>query len=353
MGIFSKLFGRKPQITNVHMLTPPSNFTPWGGGAWESDIFRAAVDAIVRNAAKLKGVHAVNAHGLRRDGDAVLNRLLNTRWNPYMSAYDALYRLFTQLFLYNNSFAFLSRSPNGDIDGIFPLHPAGVEFMTDSRGVLFVKFLLHDGKSYTLPYADVIHLRRHFNANDLLGDNNAALSPALELAHAQNEGIIQGIKTGAHLRGILRFAQIMSPDNLKTEKEAFINDYFKMDNSGGVVATDAKMEYSPLEMKPYPVDKELVQAARQKIYSYLDVSAAIVEADYTEAQWNAFYESVIEPLAVQVSLEFTAKVFTDRERAFGNEILFESNRLQHASMATKVKAIKELMPMGLLTENEA
>ena len=52
-------------------------------------------------------------------------------------------------------------------------------------------------------------------------------------------------------------------------------------------------------------------------------------------------------------MEFTSKIFTDREQAFGNSIIFESGRLQFTSNKTKVQLIKELMPYGLLTVNQA
>ena len=52
-------------------------------------------------------------------------------------------------------------------------------------------------------------------------------------------------------------------------------------------------------------------------------------------------------------MEFTAKIFNDREQAFGNSILFESGRLQFSSNSTKVNLIKELLPMGILTVNQA
>ena len=54
-----------------------------------------------------------------------------------------------------------------------------------------------------------------------------------------------------------------------------------------------------------------------------------------------------------MSLECTAKIFTEREISFGHEIIFESGRLQFVSNATKVNLIKELMPFGILTVNQA
>ena len=41
------------------------------------------------------------------------------------------------------------------------------------------------------------------------------------------------------------------------------------------------------------------------------------------------------------------------EQAYGNSIMFESGRLQFSSNSTKVNLIKELLPMGLLTVNQA
>jgi HK97 family phage portal protein len=186
-----------------------------------------------------------------------------------------------------------------------------------------------------------------------LGSPNTAIIPGLKLAHTQNEGLVQGIETGAHLRGILRFTQILSGDNLKAEKERFMRDYLQMDNNGGIIVTDAKADYAPIEQKPYPIDAEQLQATRRKIYSYLGITEKIVESSYTESEYNAFYQSVVEPLAVQLSLEFTSKIFTDREQAFGNSIIFEANRLQFADVKTKSQLIERLIPVGLLTANEA
>ncbi|MEF7566441.1 phage portal protein, partial [Bacillus infantis] len=78
----------------------------------------------------------------------------------------------------------------------------------------------------------------------------------------------------------------------------------------------------------------------------------IIMSNYNEDEWDAFYENVLEPIALQMSLEFTSKLFTDREQGFGNEIIFEANRLQYASTKTKVQLIKEIMPFGILSKNE-
>ena len=113
------------------------------------------------------------------------------------------------------------------------------------------------------------------------------------------------------------------------------------------------MEYVPIESRPVILTADQTKEVKAKICDYLGITESIVNSSYTEDQFSAFYESTIEPFAVALSMEFTAKVFTDREQAFGNSILFESGRLQFSSNSTKVNLIKELLPMGLLTVNQA
>ena len=145
----------------------------------------------------------------------------------------------------------------------------------------------------------------------------------------------------------------MSPEKLKEEKSAFIKDYLQISNDGGIVALDQKAEYIPIENKPVILTADQTQEVKSKIYDYLGITENIVNSSYTEDEFAAFYESVIEPFAVSLGMEFTSKVFTDREQAFGNAIIFEAGRLQFTSNATKVNLIKEIMPLGLLTVNQA
>ena len=355
MNPFAKFFkSKKPNTEKIELLSGGSPvFTPFSGNAYASDIYRAAVDAIARNAAKLKGTHVIRTQTGRGEGITGLDRLLQVRPNPYISAFDMLYRLTTHYYLYNNAFAYLQKNDRRALMGIYPIRPASMEFMTDFVGNMYSRFLFNDGNSYILPYVDIVHLRRNYNDSDLLGDPNTALIPALELAHTQNEGIIKGIKNSGNIRGILKYTQALAPEKLREEKDAFIKDYMQIDNNGGIAALDTKFDYIPLKQEPYIIDDKQLQATKTKIYEYLGISEKIVSSSYTEDEWAAFYESVIEPIAVQLSLEFTEKIFTSREQAFGNSILFESNRLQFASTTTKATLIKEVMPMGLLSINQA
>lgn len=244
ISIFQRIFGKvKPpesSIARAEIIGSGNSFAAWSGDAYSNDIYRSAVDAIARNAAKMKGSHIIKYRNHERvEGDCRINRILQIEPNPYMSAFDMLYKLITHYYLYNNAFAYMQRDERGQLAAVFPLNPVHAEFMSDAGGVLYVRFIFSGGKETLLPYSEIIHLRRNFNGNDILGDPNDALSPALQLAHTQNEGIISAIKSGASLRGILRRTQIASPEMLKQIKDNFVKDYLDVTNNGGVAAIDS------------------------------------------------------------------------------------------------------------------
>lgn len=355
-SLFDTIFGGlrpRREVTQMRVLSGYTPiFTPWENRPYEADVVRAAVDSVARNAAKLKAKH------IRRTSDTLvtvndmIERLLSQRPNPHMSAYDFLYRLVTSLLVDNNAFAY----PVWDgatLVAVWPVSAVMAEFVEDRSNTVFVRFYFSDGGSVVLPYSEVIHLRRHYYNNDLLGEPNKPINATLSAVHTTNEGLAQASKTSAHLRGILKYQGLLKESDIKANRDRFITEYMTMQNAGGVAALDGKADYLELKSQPLTVNAPQMKELRDSVFRYFGVSEAIVKGDYNEDQWNAFYESTIEPLAVQMSLEFTAKLFTDRERGFGNEIVFEANRLQYASAKTKISLVKEMVPMGLFTINEA
>lgn len=358
MNIFTKLFGRKEQsnkfdTSNTIQIPFLNQFNQWNGNAYANDIYREAVDSIARNVGKIKGQHVILYGDTKKVGtDTRLTRLLQFQPNEYMSMFDFLYKITTHYYLYNNAFAFLDRDPRGNVVAIYPITTTQATFLMDSMNRLFVQFRFKNGKEVILPYRDIIHLRRNFNDDELLGNNNEALFPTIELAHTTSEGMTQAIKSSAMIRGILKYTQILAPEKLKESRDQFVEDYLSISNNGGVVVTDGKMDYQNIEPKNVVIDSNQMKTIQSKIYNYLGISEKIVNSTYNEDEWQAFFESVIEPLALQMSLEFTRKIFNDREIAFGNQIVFDSNRMIFSSNKTKLDMIEKLLPKGVLTINQ-
>lgn len=352
MSILSKLFGRqtaqgKPQT----FIEINSTFNSFSGTGYNSAAFRAAVDAIARHTAKLQAHSADNR----------FETLLTQAPNAYMSAYDLLYKTAAAYFTHNNAFMLLQRrepqlmSNSAETDpgqnsaqgitAIYPLNPSSVEFRPGSDGALYLECTFPDGWQITFPYADIIHLRRHFLINDLTGDSNAPLYALLDTADTLNQGISASVKNGTSIRGVLKFTSLVNPAQVKAEKEQFVSDYFNPGNNGGIAATDQRFDFVPANITPYSVPKEQFETITRQITDYLGVGASIVNGTYTENEFSAFYESIVEPFALQLAQEFRLKT--------GAEITFTAERMEFSSAVTKIKLLHEAAPLGLITVNEA
>lgn len=101
----------------------------------------------------------------------------------------------------------------------------------------------------------------------------------------------------------------------------------------------------PANIAPYSVPKEQFETINRQITDYLGVGASIVNGTYTENEFSAFYESIVEPFALQLSQEFRLKS--------GAEITFTAERMEFSSADTKIKLLHEAAPLGLITVNEA
>ena len=85
----------------------------------------------------------------------------------------------------------------------------------------------------------------------------------------------------------------------------------------------------------------------RNIYSYFMISEEIIKSKYTADEWNAFYESVLEPKAIQMGQAFTNAIFSERAIKAGHKIEFSVNRIKYAKTETKKAGA-----LGLLTVDE-
>jgi hypothetical protein len=187
----------------------------------------------------------------------------------------------------------------------------------------------------------------------MYGDmNSEALQKILDMIHTTDEGIINAIKSSAYMRGLLSFNTMLNDTDFKKTREKFADEFFDVNKKGGIAAIDARATFIDLKSEPKMINHDQMSLIESKVYKYFNVSEPIVKSEYNEEQWNSFYESVIEPMAIQLSLEFTAKLFSNGQKNKGNEIVFESNRLQYASNKTKIEVVQMLMDRGMMSVNQ-
>jgi len=360
MGLLDRFRNKEPtQQTRFQLVTERGNgFYAWNGKIYQSDIVRAAMRPKIKAIGKLVAKHirqTVLKDGTRKlevNPDAYIRFLLEEP-NPYMTGQKLQEKMASQLILNNNAFALIIRDEFGYPTEIYPIPAVSAEAIYNKQYVLYIKFLFQNGKSYTFPYADIIHLRQDFNNNDIFGDPIApALAPLMEIVTTTDQGIVKAIKNSSIIRWLLKFTASMRPEDLKKQAADFAANFLSVENSGtGVAATDAKADAQQIKPEDYVPNAAQMDRTTQRIYSLFNTNKKIVQSDYDENGWNAYYEAEVEPMVIELSNEYTRKLFTRRERGFGNRILFEAANLATASMQTKLNLV-QFVDRGIMTPNE-
>ena len=359
-SMFKRLFGREReeserQYTELRLLDDnKATFTPYHGDLKEDADVLACVDAIARNGAKMHPRHIRNFRD--KDGNLKLEnlkgrtyRLLAKQPNELQNAYQFYYQIIATLEIYNDAFIYVKKDNNLRVQALYPLiYDEGKLYEYQDK--LYVRFKFGRNKDKFVPYDECIHLTR-FVSDGIFGGSTRPIVKTLSMKHILDEGIINAIKTTSSIKGLLKSTKaLLKPEDVKKMRDQFVEDFIKRGDKSGIGGLDATTEFVPVKIEPATASDGQIKEIDNKVLSYFGLNENILQSKYSEDEWNAFYESVLEPIGLQMSLEFTNKLFTPTEKDFGNEILFESNRLQYASNRTKIELIRYASNIMLVDE---
>ena len=320
-------------------------------GKLEENIIAAeSIDTIATHIAKMTPKHYQTKENGKILINGDINRLLSLRPNPFMSAYDFWYKTASFFYAQNNAYILQDFDKNGFLIGLYPINPLFATLVTDEKDI-FLKFNFLDGNTYYINYQEIIHLRRFYNEHEFYGNSNNLLKSNLETQVMVDDGIKNAIKISTSLRGILKATNSMLKEkDLEKIKNDFIDSI--LSSSKGIGSLDSKFDFKEINLNPIVLSSEQMKRVDNNIYKYFRLSENIVSSNYNEEEWNAFYESVLEPFAIQASQEITYKIFSDRAIKEGHIIYFDCNRIKYAAPKTKVQIVKEAGNLGMICVDE-
>ena len=355
MGLFEKLFGKKEQdapakVKVQHTFQLLDGYVPtfhtWNGSVFESDLIRAALDAHGRHAAKLQ----VNIQGSAKPNLA--NRL-KIQPNPYQTWSQFQYRTSIILNARNTAFLVPTRGEYGEPNGLTNIVPERWE-LVEYNGTPYIRFTLKNNKRLAVSLYEVGILTRYQYRSDLFGESNEAMKAVLDLIEMQRQGITEGIKNGASYRFSAQSDNWATDEDLASEMDRFNQFTFqnKKTSGGMILFPNTYKNVQQLKQESYKVDADQQALIKSNVYDYFAVNEDVIQNKAYGDAWLAFYEGAIEPFAIQLSDVMTRMFYTERERQFGNQIFFTSNRLQYMSNSDKLNAVSQLADRGLATRNE-
>lgn len=337
-------------------------FSQFGNNIYASDVVQQCIDIIASECSKLQPRHIrTTSDDTQTTPVGSINRLFKFAPNELMTTHDFLEKVIWLLYLNYNCFIYpmFKVSANGkrEYTGFYPLNPTSVTFLQDQTNKIFVKMrFAGGGESPALPYSDLIHLRKKFSVNEVMGGgangqpDNAALLKVLGINDTVLQGIEKGVKSSLQIYGIVNIKTMLDDGKQEKERERFEQKI--LNNESGILAADLKGDYIPLTVNPKLVDKDTLDFLQDKILNNYGVSVPIFTGKFTDEEYQAFYEKTLEPIVISLGQAFSKALFSQTGLDHGNEIVFYQKNMMYLSTKSKLELLKTAGEQGILTNDQ-
>lgn len=340
-------------------------FSSFGRDIYASDVVQAAINRKALEVSKAQPRHIrTMPDETTTQPRSDFNRLFKFGPNPVMTTSEFLEKIIWLLDVNYNCFIYpayeIVRDGRGGpyrrYTGFYPLDPTTATFLQDDGDNLHVEMAFRGGDTFTLPYDEVIHLRKKFSANDILGggrngrpDNDSILK-VLEVEHTVLEGLQKAIPASLNIRGILKINTMLDDEKQEAERKRFEEAMAR--GKTGILAMDIKGDYFPLNIDPKIIDKDTMAFLQEKILNWVGVPAKFLSGDFTGDDYQVWHEQELEPIMIRMGQAFSKVLFTENELNHGNEIVFYQRDFMYMSFATRLRLLEVAGGQGVLYDND-
>ena len=352
MSLFTDIFRpNKEQQKAAHAeifktLTPYKPvFHSWQGSIYESELIRSAISARARHISKLK----FESRGSAKPG---LQAKMRQGPNQWMTYPQFLARTSTILDIHNTCFIVPVKDKSLTTTGYYPVLPTKCEIV-EYNNELWLRYEFTRGEVGAVRLEECVVLTQQQYKRDFFGESNVALEPTIKMIDLNKQGIEEAIKNGATFRFWAKMGNLVKDADLGKEAKRFGEMAFGGESDGMLLFPSTYSDIHQYDNKPFTVDPQQLEMIKNSVYGYFGVNEDILQNRAYGDAWSAFYEGCVEVFALALSEGLTKAMFTERERAAGNEVMFTSNRLQYMSNADKLAVAAQLTDRGIFSINEA
>lgn len=340
-------------------------FTSFGKDIYLSDFVNNAIERIAAEVAKIDIKSITQRENVLEIENDDLTRLFRFKPNPLQTTSDFLANAEWIRRKKNNVFIYPQYETILTADGrefkryiaLYPLNPIDF-YVGEVEGQAWeVRFNFEGGKSYTLPYKDLIHLKWRRGSNTIIGGgddygkpNEYSVIRTIDALDKTIQGLPKSIEASLQVKGVYAAKTLADQTKLNKTREDF-EKHITVSKSG-MIATDLAGEFTPVNIRAADIPDAALKFLKAVIEERYGVSAAILSGDYTGEQHSAFYQTAIEEFIVQFEQAMTAALFTPREQDVGHRIKCYYSKVNYMSTTDKMNLADLATKTGTLTLNQ-
>lgn len=349
MGAFEKLFWK---FKAKHLMggffamldgyTPA--FTTYDGGVYEMELTRACIHTFATHCSKLQPkVTGPDARGIQA--------MLDGKPNLFHTGAQFLYKAATIYEARNTCLITPVLDSFDRLTGYYPAAPEKVE-LREYNNEPFMVYTFGNGEEAAIEFSRVGTVSKYLYQNDLMGEDNSALEPTLQLLSTQNQGIAEGIKNSASFRFMANVSNFSKGKDLAKERQEWVKENLGSDSGGLALFPNTYTNVKQIQSMAQIVDPKQVELIQNRVFTYFGTSEKILLNQATGDDWAAYYEGKVEPFAIQLAQAMTAMTYSANERTRGNGITWAANRLQYMTNADKLQVSSQMFDRGILSTND-
>jgi len=341
-------------------------FTSFGRDIYLSDFVNNAIDRVASEISKIEVKSIVQSGDTLQVQNDDITRLMRFKPNPlqttsdFLSSVEWLRRKNRNAFIYPQYITVIDAMGRQfrRYIALYPLNPSAVYIGTGDNGQVWeIKMDFNDGSSYTIPYADLIHLRWRRGTNLIVGggdDNGLAndydIIRTIDALDKTIQGLPKSIEASLQIKGVFHSAGVVGSDQLKNARDDFESHIFT--SKAGIAATDLAGDFTPVNINTPEIPESAMKFLKAVLQERYGISAAILSGDYDGEQHSAFYQTAIEDFIVQFEQATTACLYTQRELDVGHRVRCYYSKINYMDHAAKNELATLATNTGLMMLNQ-
>ena len=336
--------GHKVPVSSIETVGSRPYTTGWQGSMYQQVLVRSVIERFAVAFSKMKPEIKGNARpSIRRAIETAPNQFQT--WPQFLSRVATLYM--------NNTTACVvpTYKPGTDVQSGFYSVPLTSADVVEYNGEYWLRWRMSDGDERAIELKYVAIINRFQYVSDWFGDGNI-LANTLSMLKAQEQAQLQSINDSARIRFIGQLQGQVREEDMAKKRDRFAQDNFSSDNETPLMLYDNTFtSIEQLKAQNWTIPADEMERIENNVFDYFGINRKILQNDYDENEWDAYYEGILEPVAIALGEAMTKATFTMRERP-QNQIMFSANRLEYASAASKRNMNRDMTDRAIMTLNE-
>lgn len=292
---------------------------------------------------------------VRKDGSIEYfdDRALTLKPNPLQNATQFWKEVITRLMLESNVFIEpIFDRQTGELKHLYVLPARYFEFTLVDDGTAMVRFYdknKNPQEKYNLD--SLIYLNRFSSLTGGKKNNLGLHETVVQALMQQAANVASPKKVRALMQGKTGTSGNLKAKDSKGEMQTLKANFDE--NVDGVAYVDSHWDITPINWQENDVNRDLMALVVNTVYNYFGNPEKIINGTANELEIAQFITNKINPLARQIEREFTAKLFTAKEIAYGNRVELDTFALQVKTTAALTTMFNVALRAGVLNIDEA